>query len=61
MGCGFCCVVPAEAANEAVELLSARHRGAAVIGSVTDRAGVVELPTIGLVGREGAGFSSAAP
>src|SRR3954454_19445090 len=49
MGCGFCCVVPADATDAAVELLAERHRGAAVIGSVTDRAGVVELPTVGLV------------
>ncbi len=59
MGCGFCCVVPADAADAAVELLAAHHRGAAVIGSVTDRAGVVELPSVGLTGRAD-GFSAAA-
>src|SRR3954453_8451090 len=58
MGCGFCCVVPASDADAAVELLSERHRGAAVIGSVTDRAGVVELPTVGLVGRPDGGFTA---
>ena len=58
MGCGFVCVVPADQADAAVELLRQRHRGAAVIGSVTDSAGVVELPSVGLTGREGAGFSS---
>ena len=45
-------------AEAAVELLGRRHPGAAVIGSVTDRAGTVELPGAGLVGREG-GFSDA--
>ena len=42
MGCGFCCVVPAGDADEAVRLLSERHPGASVIGEATDRAGVVE-------------------
>ena len=58
MGCGFCCVVAAGDADAAVELLARRHPGAAVIGSVTDRTGTVELPGAGLVGREG-GFSDA--
>ncbi len=58
MGCGFVCVVPAAQAEAAVELLSARHPGAAVIGSVTDREGVVELPGPGLVGRRGDGFGA---
>src|SRR5919197_731908 len=35
MGCGFCCVVPAAQSAAAVELLSQRHPGTAVIGSVT--------------------------
>jgi phosphoribosylformylglycinamidine cyclo-ligase len=60
MGCGFCCVVPAGDADAAVELLRGFHRGAAVIGSVTGDAGVVELPTAGLVGRDGAGFKASA-
>ncbi len=59
MGCGFCCVVPAGDAVEAVALLSTRHPGAAVIGSVTDRAGLVELPAQGLEGRESQGFTAA--
>ena len=42
MGCGFCCVVPAAEADEAVRLLSERHPGTRVIGEVTDRPGVVE-------------------
>jgi phosphoribosylformylglycinamidine cyclo-ligase len=58
MGCGFCVVVPEAAADAAVRSLSARHRGAAVIGAVTDAAGVVELPTVGLRG-EGGSFKSA--
>ena len=58
MGCGFCCVVPAEQADETVAILSARHPGAAVIGSVTDRAGVMALPVQGLEGREGRGFTT---
>src|SRR3954470_12933111 len=53
MGCGFCVVVPEAAADAAVRSLSARHRGAAVIGAVTDAAGVVELPTVGLRGEGG--------
>jgi phosphoribosylformylglycinamidine cyclo-ligase len=57
MGCGFCCVVPAAAADTAVALLSQRHPGAAVIGEVTDRAGVVELPFAGLAGSRDGGFA----
>jgi len=37
MGCGFVVVVPEEAVDETVELLSARHPGTARIGTVTDR------------------------
>ncbi len=59
MGCGFCCVVPARQAEEAVALLSGHHAGAAVIGEVTDRVGVVELTPAGLVGRAGEGFAAA--
>jgi len=59
MGCGFCCVVPAEHADQAVSIASARHPGAAVIGTVTDRAGLVELPAQGLAGRPGLGFAAA--
>jgi len=55
MGCGFCCVVPAADAPNAVALLSAHHPGTAVIGSVTDEAGAVELRSVGLRGT-GAGF-----
>jgi phosphoribosylformylglycinamidine cyclo-ligase len=41
MGCGFCCVVAEADAEAAVGLLSAHHRGAALIGCVTDRVGEV--------------------
>jgi phosphoribosylformylglycinamidine cyclo-ligase len=58
MGCGFCCVVPAEAARAAVELLGGHHPGAAVIGHAT-AAGVVELPAQGLAGTRATGFSAA--
>ncbi len=56
MGCGFCCVVPAEQAPLALELLAVRHPGSAVIGEVTDAAGLVEVPPRGLEGRDGRGF-----
>ena len=42
MGCGFCCVVPDGDGPAAVELLDRHHPGVRRIGSVTDRAGVVE-------------------
>jgi phosphoribosylformylglycinamidine cyclo-ligase len=57
MGCGFCCVVPAEQAERAVELLSERHPGSAVIGSATPTGGVVELPEQGLRGTRAEGFA----
>jgi phosphoribosylformylglycinamidine cyclo-ligase len=58
MGCGFCCVVPGAQAEAAVELLAARHPGAATIGEATDRPGLVELPGAGLRGLRGEGFSA---
>jgi phosphoribosylformylglycinamidine cyclo-ligase len=48
MGCGFCCVVPAELGDDAVAGLVRHHPGAAVIGRVTDAAGGVALPSFGL-------------
>jgi phosphoribosylformylglycinamidine cyclo-ligase len=42
MGCGFCCVVAAAGADQAVELLVRHHPGAAVIGQATGTAGTVE-------------------
>jgi phosphoribosylaminoimidazole (AIR) synthetase len=56
MGCGFCCVVPWEQREAAVELLQGLHEGAGVIGRVTPTAGVVELPGLGLIGRRHEGF-----
>jgi phosphoribosylformylglycinamidine cyclo-ligase len=58
MGCGFCCVVPADDAEEAVSIVGRRHPGTAVTGRATTATGVVELPRAGLRGtREG--FASA--
>jgi phosphoribosylformylglycinamidine cyclo-ligase len=48
MGCGFVAVVPEEHADEAVAILRARHPATARIGTITDRAGLVELPKLGL-------------
>jgi phosphoribosylformylglycinamidine cyclo-ligase len=50
MGCGFCAIVPADRAEEAVSLLARHDPGAAVIGRVTDRVGRVDVPGLGLVG-----------
>jgi phosphoribosylformylglycinamidine cyclo-ligase len=54
MGCGFCCVVPADQTDTAVEQLDSHHAGAAVIGRATDEAGVVRVP--GLTGTADGGF-----
>jgi phosphoribosylformylglycinamidine cyclo-ligase len=59
MGCGFCVIVPSAQIGEALALLEEHHPGSAVIGSVTDGAGLVELPGDGLAGREGTGFAPA--
>jgi phosphoribosylformylglycinamidine cyclo-ligase len=53
MGCGFVCVVPPERADDAIAILGARHPGAARIGAVTDAAGTVALPGLGLRGDAG--------
>jgi phosphoribosylformylglycinamidine cyclo-ligase len=50
MGCGFVAVVPADRADDAIALLGERHPGAARIGEVTDEAGKVSLPGLGLAG-----------
>jgi phosphoribosylformylglycinamidine cyclo-ligase len=50
MGCGFCAIVPADRAEEAVSLLARRHPGTAVIGRVTDRVGRVDVPGLRLAG-----------
>ena len=59
MGCGFCVVVPADQADAANAIAAGRHPGAARIGSVTAEAGTVDLPSLGLRGREGSGFERA--
>jgi phosphoribosylformylglycinamidine cyclo-ligase len=56
MGCGFCVVVPEADADAAVRLLAQHHPGSAVIGSITDQDGLVELPQAGLAGRKDQGF-----
>jgi phosphoribosylformylglycinamidine cyclo-ligase len=48
MGCGFVAVVAADDAGAAVELLASFHPGTRVIGRVTDQAGVVSLPGLGV-------------
>jgi len=48
MGCGFCAVVPEAAVDAAVARLAAHHPGARRIGSVTDRAGTVDVTPLGL-------------
>jgi phosphoribosylformylglycinamidine cyclo-ligase len=48
MGCGFCVVCPEAAADEAAARLAARHPGARRIGTVTDRAGRVDVPPVGI-------------
>jgi phosphoribosylformylglycinamidine cyclo-ligase len=55
MGCGFVAMVPAEAADSAVALLRGYHPGAAVIGSVTDRAGMVDIPALEITNDLGSG------
>ena len=48
MGCGFVVVVPAADADPAVARLAARHPGSRPIGRVTDAAGTVVVPPLGL-------------
>ena len=55
MGTGLCCLVDGGDADGAAEILNRRHPGTRVIGEVTDSAGVVRLPSVGLVGDK-AGF-----
>jgi phosphoribosylformylglycinamidine cyclo-ligase len=56
MGCGFCVVVPERHAQAAFARLARHHTGTAVIGTITDQAGLVELPQAGLAGRKDEGF-----
>jgi phosphoribosylformylglycinamidine cyclo-ligase len=48
MGCGFVAIVPEEQADEASAILAGHHPGARRIGTVTDQAGTVTLPGLGL-------------
>ncbi len=50
MGCGFVVTVAAAAAGAATDLLAGFHPGARVIGAVSARDGVVEIPSLGLTG-----------
>jgi phosphoribosylformylglycinamidine cyclo-ligase len=55
MGTGLCCIVDGGDVDAATEILNKRHPDTRVIGEVTDGAGVVRLPSVGLVGDK-AGF-----
>ena len=44
MGCGFVATVPEDRAQEAADILGARHPGARRIGTVSDLAGVTTAP-----------------
>jgi len=55
MGTGLCCIVDGGDAPAAAEIVGKRHPGARVIGEVTDSAGTVRLPSVGLIGDK-AGF-----
>lgn len=53
MGCGFVVMVPAEHADAAVDLLETFHPGAAIIGTVTDRDDLIEVPSVGVRAQAG--------
>ncbi|WP_249011308.1 phosphoribosylformylglycinamidine cyclo-ligase [Conexibacter sp. DBS9H8] len=48
MGTGLIATVPAVSAGAAADLLASLHPGARVIGTVTDQAGRVEIPSLGI-------------
>jgi phosphoribosylformylglycinamidine cyclo-ligase len=48
MGCGLVAVVPDDQAEAAAAILAAHHEGARRIGTVTDEAGTVTVPGLGL-------------
>ncbi len=50
MGCGFCVIVPAEAAQDAAAALDPHHPGTAVIGALTAASGSVKLTGLELEG-----------
>jgi phosphoribosylformylglycinamidine cyclo-ligase len=52
MGVGFCCVVAAGAAEEALSRLRQHYPAAARIGEVTPEPAVVRLPGVGIAGRK---------
>ena len=56
MGCGFVAVVGAEQADRATTLLAPHHPGTRRIGTVTDAAGRVAVPTRG-IGGDAAGLA----
>ena len=56
MGCGFVAVVGAEQADRATTLLAPHHPGTRRIGTVTDAAGRVAVPTRG-IGGDAAGLT----
>ncbi len=62
VGCGFCAVVAQSDSRRAVKLLGAHHPGTAVIGAVTDRAGRLSVPGLGIEGNSaGLGARAARP
>jgi phosphoribosylformylglycinamidine cyclo-ligase len=48
MGCGLVAIVPEDQADTASAILAGHHPGARRIGTVTDQAGTVTLPGLGL-------------
>jgi phosphoribosylformylglycinamidine cyclo-ligase len=48
MGCGFCVVCPEAMVDTAVALLEPHHPGTRRIGTVTDRAGRIDVPGAGV-------------
>jgi phosphoribosylformylglycinamidine cyclo-ligase len=53
MGCGFCAIVPDECAHDAVAVLAGHHAGTARIGRLTEHAGRITMPGLGLQGGSG--------
>jgi phosphoribosylformylglycinamidine cyclo-ligase len=52
MGVGFCCVVAPEDTEASLALLRKRYPSARSVGQATEEAGVLRLPSVGLVGRK---------
>jgi phosphoribosylformylglycinamidine cyclo-ligase len=53
MGCGFVAVVPADHADAATTLLAEHHEGSRRIGTVTDQAGKLNVPSRAIGGDAG--------